>query len=108
MRVDFNVPLTKQGEVADDARIRAAIPSIRFALGHDVKLVLCTHLGRPDGKPNPKYSVEPAAQRLGQILQEQGGEMEVILADDCIGEGLVKQSQELEANQVLMLENLRF
>jgi phosphoglycerate kinase len=104
MRVDFNVPLTKQREVSDDARIRAALPSIRYALDHNAKVILCTHLGRPDGKPDPKYSVEPAANRLSQLLPG----VDVILADDCVGDGVLKQSHELKAGQLLMLENVRF
>jgi phosphoglycerate kinase len=103
MRVDFNVPLDKERRITDDARIVAALPTIRYALEHKAKLIIVTHLGRPDGKTDPKYSVEPAAVRLGELLGSH-----VILADDCMGEGLVKMSHDLEPGQVLMLENVRF
>jgi phosphoglycerate kinase len=103
IRVDFNVPLDKERRITDDARIVAALPTLRYALDHKAKVILATHLGRPDGKPDPKYSVEPAAVRLGELL---GGN--VILSDDCIGEGVVKMSHDLEPGQVLMLENVRF
>jgi phosphoglycerate kinase len=103
MRVDFNVPLDQERRITDDARIVAALPTIRYALEHKAKLILVTHLGRPDGKPDPKYSVEPAAVRLGELL---GGN--VILSDDCVGEGVVKMSHDLEPGQVMMLENVRF
>jgi phosphoglycerate kinase len=104
MRVDFNVPLTKAREVSDDARIRAALPTIEYAMKHNAKLILCTHLGRPDGKVDPKYSVEPAAAKLAELLKGP----EVILADECVGDGVTKQANDLKPGQILMLENVRF
>ena len=75
MRVDFNVPLTDDGtEITDDNRIRATLPSIEYALRHKAKLILASHLGRPKGKVNPKYSLRPVADRLRMLLDKQIGE----------------------------------
>ena len=102
MRADFNVPL-KDGAITDDTRIRAAIPSIQHLIKNGAKLVLCSHLGRPDGQPNPKYSLAPIATRLSEILGT-----EVKLAPDCIGEETANLRRALSAGQVLLLENTRF
>jgi phosphoglycerate kinase len=105
IRVDFNVPLDAQGRVTDDARIRAALPTITHAIQARAKVILGSHLGRPKGKPDDreKFSLEPAAQRLSEILKQ-----DVILADDCIGDGVKKLVRDLKEGQVLLLENLRF
>jgi len=105
IRVDFNVPLDAQGRVTDDARIRAALPTIRHALSKKAKVILGSHLGRPKGKPEDreKYSLEPAAARLSELLKQ-----DVTLADDCIGDGVKKLVKDLKDGQVLLLENLRF
>jgi phosphoglycerate kinase len=105
IRVDFNVPLDAAGKVTDDARIRAALPTIQHAIKAKAKVILASHLGRPKGKPEDKkkFTLEPAAQRLSELLKQ-----DVILADDCIGDGVKKLVKDLKDGQVLLLENLRF
>src|SRR2546425_12486979 len=85
IRVDFNVPLDELGRVTDDARIRAALPTIRHALQSKSKVILASHLGRPDGKVKPELSLEPAGARLSQLLGR-----DVTLADDCVGDVVKK------------------
>jgi phosphoglycerate kinase len=105
IRVDFNVPLDPQGKVADDQRIRAALPTIQHVAGRGAKVILASHLGRPKGKPDDrkKYTLEPAAARLSELLGQ-----DVVLADDCVGDGVKKAVKDLKEGQVLLLENLRF
>jgi phosphoglycerate kinase len=110
IRVDFNVPLTEDGStITDDTRIKATLPTIKYALEHKAKVILASHLGRPKGKVNPKYSLRPVVDRLRELLdKELGKSVNVGFAPDCIGELATKLSRQLESGQVLLLENLRY
>ena len=103
IRVDFNVPLSEKNEITDDTRILLSLPTIRFVIEAGGKAILASHLGRPKGKRDPKFSLAPVAERLSQLLGKV-----VALASDCIGEEVQKQIGEMKEGEVLLLENLRF
>jgi phosphoglycerate kinase len=106
VRVDYNVPLRGQGdtrEVADDSRIRATLPTIEALLARNARLVLCSHLGRPKGKPDPEQSLAPVAGHLASLLNRP-----VRLPDEVVGDGVTKLVNDTRAGEVVLLENLRF
>ncbi|MCB2226378.1 MAG: phosphoglycerate kinase [Desulfarculaceae bacterium] len=103
IRVDFNVPLDAEGNITDDNRIRAALPTINYALDEDAKVIVASHMGRPKGKPAEEFSMAPVARRLGRLLKK-----EVTMAPDCVGPEVEKLIEQMKPGQVVMLENLRF
>lgn len=103
VRVDYNVPLDKQRHITDDARIRATLPTLRNLIERGARIVLGSHLGRPDGHVKPEYSLEPVAARLAALLSQ-----DVTLADEPVGDGARKVVSDLRDGQIAMLENLRF
>jgi phosphoglycerate kinase len=103
VRVDYNVPFDEQGNITDDARIRATLPTINYLLDEGAKIILASHLGRPGGKVSPEFSLKPVARRLHRLLNK-----EVMLARDCVGPEVSKQVDAMQPEDVLLLENLRF
>jgi phosphoglycerate kinase len=102
VRVDFNVPI-QDGEVSDDTRIQAALPTIKYLIDHDAAVILCSHLGRPKGEPDPKFSLQPAADRLSELLGKP-----VQFVDDVIGTQAQNAAKALKPGKVLLLQNTRF
>jgi phosphoglycerate kinase len=103
VRVDFNVPLTKDRKVSDDARIAATLPTLRHLIDRDARIILASHLGRPDGQAKPELSLEPVAARLAELLDR-----DVILTDEPVGDGARKVVGDLREGQIALLENLRW
>ncbi|MBR9976884.1 MAG: phosphoglycerate kinase [Bacteroidetes bacterium] len=103
MRVDFNVPLNDAGEVTDDTRIVASLPTIKALIEKGATIILMSHLGRPKGKVDPAFSLRPAADRLSSLLDR-----DIAFADDCIGDTVEKMAADMQPGDVLLLENLRF
>ena len=101
IRCDFNVPKDEFGNITDDRRIREALPTIKYLLDIDAKIVLASHMGRPKGEIDPKYSLEPIAQRVTHLLHQ-----EVILAEDVVGEDAISKFNALQQGEILLLENL--
>ena len=103
LRCDFNVPLDEFGNIMDDRRIRMALPTIKYLLDNECKIVIASHLGRPKGEFNEKYSLKPVAKRLSHLLKQ-----DVIMAKDVVGEDAKAKAANLQEGEVLLLENVRF
>ncbi|MEG0251877.1 MAG: phosphoglycerate kinase [Christensenellaceae bacterium] len=103
VRVDFNVPLNAQGEITDETRILAALPTIKYLLERNAKVILCSHLGRPKGEVKPEFSLMPVAKRLRELVNTK-----VTFAADCVGETAQKAVDEMKNGEIVLLENLRF
>ncbi|WP_369397300.1 phosphoglycerate kinase [Syntrophomonas palmitatica] len=103
LRVDFNVPMDKEGDIIDDTKIRAALPTIEYILGRNASIILMSHLGRPQGKPDEKYSLKKLAVHLSRLLNKP-----VAMAPDCIGEETEKMADSMQPGSLMLLENLRF
>lgn len=102
VRVDFNVPV-QDGKVTDDTRIRAALPTINYLVDHNAAVILCSHLGRPKGEPAPEFSLEPAADRLAELV-----DVPVHFVDDVTGEKAKQAAKNLQKGEILVLQNTRF
>ncbi|MBI3087321.1 MAG: phosphoglycerate kinase, partial [Candidatus Omnitrophica bacterium] len=103
MRADFNVPLDGSGQITDDTRIRETLPTIQHCVAQGARVILLSHLGRPDGRRNPTYSLKPVAQRLGELLGQPVG-----FVEDCLGPTVEQRIRNLAPGQALLLENVRF
>ena len=103
VRADYNVPLDSKGEIRDDLRIRASLPTLNYLLDRGCKVVIVSHLGRPDGKPNPEFSLRPVAKRLSELLNR-----EVRFSDDSIGDRAIQVAKKSPHSSVVLFENVRF
>lgn len=103
LRVDFNIPMNEDGNIIDDSKMKAALPTIEYILAQDTRLIVMSHLGRPKGKPDPRYSMKPLAKHLQSLLNNR-----VILAADSVGPAVQEAVSKLQPGEILLLENLRF
>ncbi len=103
VRVDFNVPQDKTGKVTDDTRIRAVLPTLQYLMDHDAKVILMSHLGRPEGQAVASYSLKPVAESLAKYIKKP-----VPLIEDCVGEKVGNAVKKMKAKDVILLENVRF
>jgi 3-phosphoglycerate kinase len=103
LRADYNVPLGDKGEISDDFRIISSLPTIEYLLQQQCKIIICSHLGRPDGQVNDEFTLEPVAERLGALLKQH-----IAFVPECIGDRVHQAAKRLRSGQILMLENLRF
>lgn len=104
VRVDYNVPLDANGNVSDDKRITASLPTINYLLEQGARIILCSHLGRPKGEVKKEFSLAPVAKRLKELLPN----VNIYFASDCIGEEAQQKAAALKDGEILLLENLRF
>jgi phosphoglycerate kinase len=103
IRVDYNVPMDKEGNITEDTRIRATLPTLKYLLSQNAAIVIASHLGRPKGEVVPAFSLAPVAKRLSELLG-----LEVAVAPDCVGPEVEVKAKALQPGQILMLENLRY
>lgn len=103
VRADYNVPLTSAGELDDDFRIRASLPTLQYLIGQDCKIIICSHLGRPDGKTDERFTLEPIAERLSKLLKKH-----VLFVPESVGDRVRQAAKRLHPGQVILLENVRF
>jgi len=103
LRADYSVPINEKGEIADDYRLQQSLPTLKYLIRAKCKLIICSHLGRPDGKPNPTFSLAPVAERLSKLLKQP-----VEFVPVCVGDRVKVAAKNLRPGQVILLENLRF
>ena len=103
VRVDFNVPQDDNGKVTDDTRIRAALPTINYLVKQNARVILCSHLGRPKGVVNEKYSLAPVAERLSELIN-----LPVAMAEDVVGDSAKTLVKNMKDGEIVLLENVRF
>ena len=103
LRADYNVPLDEKGVITDDYRIKQSLPTIQYLLSKQCKVIICSHLGRPDGQHNDAFSLEPVSRRLSELLKQP-----VQFALDCVGPVVEEAASQLKGGEIMLLENLRF